>query len=180
MKNKMKKSKKIIAIIVILTLICVLGVCLVIWVFAPRAKSFKEYHISLEEGRTVSHNGITLQLPTDLVEDEPFYDTIVYRRPSSNNAGAESGVLIMAPLPASEVASVEELCRDSSKTSGYDVYTYERENICGHLEIFENKNGFLCYAYLFAPEDLSTCYCVAIQSNSMEQISGILNSIEID
>lgn len=176
----MEKSKKIIVIIVLLALICVLGICLAIWLFTPHAKPFKDYHISLEEGQTVSHNGVTLKLPMDLVEGEPFYDTIVYKRPSSNNAGVEIGVLIMAPLPASEVASVEELCRDSSGTSGYDVYTYERENICGHLEIFENKNGFLCYAYLFAPEDLSTCYSVAIQSNSMEQISGILNSIEID
>ncbi len=176
----MKKRKKIIVIIVLLALICVLGICLAIWLFTPRAKSFKEYHISLEEGRTVSHNEVTLKLPMDLVEDEPFYDTIVYKRPSSDNAGIESGVLIMAPQPASEVASVEELCRDASKTSGHDVYTYEREHICGHLEIFENKNGFLCYAYLFVPEDSNTCYCVAIQSDSMEQISGILNSIEID
>jgi len=176
----MKKNKKMIVIIVLLALICVLGICLAIWLFTPRAKSFKEYHISLEEGQTVSHNGVTLKLPMDLVEDEPFYDTIVYKRPSSNNAGVESGVLIMAPLPASEFTSVEELVRNSSGTSGHDVYTYERENICGHLEIFENKNGFLCYAYLFAPEDSNTCYSVAIQSNSMEQISGILNSIEID
>ncbi len=180
MKNKIGKSKKSIVIIVLLALICILGVCLVIRLFVPRVKSFKEYHISLEEGQTVSHNGVTLKLPMDLVEDEPFYDTIVYTQSSSNNAGKKSGVLIMAPSPASEVASVEELCRDASGTSGYDVYTYERENICGHLEIFENKNGFLCYAYLFAPEDLSTCYCVAIQSDSMEQISGILNSIVID
>lgn len=176
----MKKSKKIIVIIVLLALICVLGICLAIWLFTPRAKSFKEYHISLEEGRTVSHNEVTLKLPMDLVEDEPFYDTIVYKRPSSDNAGIESGVLILAPQPASEVASVEELCRDASNTSGYDVYTYERENIRGHLEIFENKNGFLCYAYLFLPEESNTCYCIAIQSDSMEQISGILNSIEID
>ena len=176
----MKKSKKIIVIIVLLALIWVLGICLAIWFFTPRAKSFKEYHISLEEGRTVSHNEVTLKLPMDLVEDEPFYDTIVYTRPSSNNAGVEIGVLIMAPLPASEVASVEELCRDSSGTSGYDVYTYEREHICGHLEIFENKNGFLCYAYMYESNNLNTCYCIAIQSDSIEQISGILNSIEID
>lgn len=176
----MKKSKKIIVIIVLLALICVLGICLAIWLFTPHAKPFKEYHISLEEGRTVSHNGITLKLPMDLVEDEPFYDTIVYKRPASDNAGTERGVLIMAPQPASEVASVEELCRDASGTSGHDVYTYERENICGHLEIFENKNGFLCYAYMFDPDNSNTCYIVAIQSDSMEQISGILNSIEID
>ena len=176
----MKKNKKMIVIIVLLALICVLGVCLAIWLFTPHAKPFKDYHISLGEGQTVSHNGITLKLPMDLVEGEPFYDTIVYKRPSSNNAGVESGVLIMAPRPASEFTSVEELCRNSSGTSGHDVYTYEREDIRGHLEIFENKNGFLCYAYLFAPENLSTCYSVAIQSNSMEQISEILNSIVID
>ena len=176
----MKKNKKMIVIIVLLALICVLGVCLAIWLFTPHAKPFKDYHISLEEGQTVSHNGITLKLPMDLVEGEPFHDTIVYKRPSSNNAGVESGVLIMAPRPASEFTSVEELCRNSSGTSGHDVYTYEREDIRGHLEIFENKNGFLCYAYLFAPENLSTCYSVAIQSNSMEQISEILNSIVID
>lgn len=176
----MKKSKKIIVIIVLLALICVLGICLAIWLFTPHAKPFKDYHISLEEGQTVSHNGVTLKLPMDLVEGEPFHDTIVYKRPSSNNAGSERGVLIMAPRPASEVASLEELCSNSSGISGQAIYTYDREDVYGYLEIFENKNGFLCYAYMYESNNLNTCYSVAIQSNSMEQISGILNSIEID
>ena len=87
------KVLKVIIIIVILTLIWMLGIRLIIWLFAQdafyvgsAAEYFTKYDITLEDTQTISHNGITMNIPGDYVEDEPLGNTIIYRSPDETAA----------------------------------------------------------------------------------------------
>ena len=91
--KKKKVLKVIIIIIVILTLIWMLGIRLIIWLFAQdafyvgsAAEYFTKYDITLEDTQTISHNGITMNIPSDHVENEPLGNTIIYRSPDETAA----------------------------------------------------------------------------------------------
>lgn len=108
--TKKKVLKVIVIIIVILTLIWMLGIRLIIWLFAqdafyvgPAAEYFTKYDITLEDTQSVSHNGITMNIPSDYVEDEPFGSTIIYRSPDETET-----VLIIAADTDSNMALFSE------------------------------------------------------------------------
>lgn len=111
MSKKVKKILKIVIIIIaILTLIWMLGIRLLIWYYAqdafyvgPAAEYFTEYDVTLEDTQSVSHNGITMNIPSNYVEDEPFGSTIIYRSPDETEA-----VLIMAAKTDSRMALFSE------------------------------------------------------------------------
>ena len=94
MSQKKKKILKVIIIILaVLTLIWMLGIRLIIWFFAqdafyvgPAAEYFTEYDVTLEDTQSVSHNGITMKIPSNYVEDEPLGSAIIYRSPDETEA----------------------------------------------------------------------------------------------
>lgn len=108
--KKKKVLKVVVIIIVILTLIWMLGIRLIIWLFAQdafyvgsAAGYFTKYDITLEDTQTISHNGITMNIPSDYVEDEPLGNTIIYRSPDETAA-----VMILAADTDSNMALFSE------------------------------------------------------------------------
>lgn len=134
MSKKVKKILKIVIIIIaILTLIWMLGIRLLIWYYAqdafyvgPAAEYFTEYDVTLEDTQSVSHNGITMNIPSNYVEDEPLGSTIIYRSPDETEA-----VLITAADSDSNMALFSE-----------ETIAEMSDNLLGKIGAHQLMNGF--------------------------------------